>query len=145
VPLAILPDTLEEEMRHVLTRPPSFPRVPVDQLLPVEEHVGWQVVCGDPGRWRVGVCSPELCRRDQISELERHDCPELFCLLQGRMVLVLGGPGGEREVELHPGQPILVEAPHNGYCPDGPHSGLAIVVERDSFDTEYRTVEGWRR
>ena len=39
---------------------------------------------------------------------------------------------------------VLVKAPHSGYCPDGPHTGVAFVVERDAFETEYRTVEEWR-
>lgn len=135
-------------MRRVETRPPSFPSVPVDQPLSLEERVGWQVVCGDTGRWRAGVASPALSRRDQVLELERHDCPELFVLLWGRMVLVLADPeaeGGVREVELQPGRPVLVEAPHNGYCPEGPHTGAAFVVERDSFDTEYRQIDEWYR
>ena len=34
-------------------------------------------------------------------------------------------------------EPVLVTAPHAGFCPDGPHSGRALVVERDAFDTKY--------
>jgi hypothetical protein len=36
-----------------------------------------------------------------------------------------------------------VTAPHNGFCPNGPHSGTALVIERDSFDTEYRPPREW--
>ena len=132
-------------MRKVETRPPSFPVAPVDVPLGMRAGERWQVVAGDGGHWRVGMYSPENGRAADVSELERHDCPELFLLLSGRVTLVLSdGAGGSREVPLEPGKPVLVESPHSAYCPDGPHTGLAFVVERDSFDTEYREVAEWR-
>ena len=134
-------------MRRVETRAPSFPTAAVDELLAAAEGRTWQVLCGDAGHWRVGIYAPALCRREEIRELERHDCPELFCLLGGRLTLVLAdadAPGGLRELPLAVGRPVLVAAPHDGFCPDGPHTGAALVVERDSFDTEYRSPEEWR-
>lgn len=130
-------------MRQVQTRPPSFPQVTADAPLEVQPARVWQVVCGDAGHWRAGVYSPSLAARAQVQELERHDCPELFVLLRGRLILVVAGPGGVRELELQQGKPVLISAPHSGYCPDGPHTGAAFVVERDSFDTEYRGVMQW--
>ncbi|MBM4371936.1 MAG: hypothetical protein FJ098_09795, partial [Deltaproteobacteria bacterium] len=76
-------------------------------------------------------------------ELERHDCPELFLLLEGSLTLVLACDGELRDVALEPGRPILVEAPHGGYCPDGPYTGAALVIERDAFNTEYRDRGSW--
>jgi hypothetical protein len=134
-------------MRQVQTRPPSFPDAPTDELLAVAEAQRWQVLCGDTGHWRVGIYAPSLSRREEIRELERHDCPELFCLLRGRLTLLLAdaaAPGGVRELPLEVGRPVLVSSPHDGFCPDGPNTGVALVVERDSFDTEYRSAEEWR-
>jgi hypothetical protein len=53
------------------------------------------------------------------------------------------GEGGVREQELRPLEPVLVASPHAGYCPDGPHTGIALVVERDAFTTEYREPGAW--
>ena len=132
-------------MRFVETRPPSFPKAPVDALLQPIPGERWQVLCGDAGHWRVGIYSPpEACITD-CCELERHDCPELFLLLSGQVTLVLSdGTGSIRELPLQAGQPVLVETPHTAYCPDGPHSGTCFVVERDAFDTEYRLPADWR-
>lgn len=130
-------------MRKVQTRPPSFPEVASNELLEPEPARVWQVVCGDAGHWRTGIYSPSASAREQLAQLERHDCPELFILLEGRLILVLGEHKQLRELELQPGRPVLVRAPHNGYCPEGPHTGRALVVERDAFDTEYREVSEW--
>jgi hypothetical protein len=134
-------------MRRVETRPPSFPAVACDAPLSPTERAVWQVLCGDAGHWRGGLYSPALAGREEVRELERHDCPELFLLLRGRLTLVLaddGADGGARELALEAGRPVLVTAAHGGYCPDGPHTGVAFVVERDSFDTEYRPLQDQR-
>lgn len=130
-------------MRLVSVTPPSFPAAAPDEPVAVTEGLRWQVLCGDAGHFRVGVFSPAATRADELAELERHDCPELFCLLEGRITLLLAGPDGLRELELEPGRPVLVTSPHDGFCPDGPHAGRALVVERDAFTTEYRTPVEW--
>ena len=130
-------------MRAVDTIPPSFPQVAANTLLDAAAGVRWQVLCGDAGHWRLGVYSPPEITREEIEELEWHDCPELFVLLDGRLSLLLVEGGRERRVDLEPGRPTLVTAPHTGLCPDGPHTGRALVVERDAFHTEYRTVTEW--
>lgn len=125
-------------MRTVKTRKPSFPELPPDGWTAPPRGETWQVICGDTGHWRAGLYSPEFSRADQCQELERHDCPELFFLVSGRLTLVIEeAAGGVREVELEAGRGLLVTSPHNGFCPDGPHTGLALVVERDEFDTVY--------
>ncbi len=130
--------------RFARTASPSFPQVPPDVPLGPFPPGRWQVLCGDGGHWRVGLYSPELSSLEEVRELERHDCPEFFWLVSGHVTLVLSdGAGGLREVPLEPGRPVLVEAPHSGYCPDGPHTGVALVVERDVFSTEYRTGDEW--
>ncbi len=135
-------------MRRVQTDRPSFAPAPVDQLLSPEESCRWQVLCGDERHWRVGLYAPPEASLAEVAELERHDCPELFLLVRGRLTLVLSAPDdprGVRELPLEPGRPVLVQAPHSGYCPDGPHTGTAFVVERDAFETEYRSIEEWRQ
>ena len=132
-------------MRKVEVKPPSFPPVRADAPLEIKPGLRWQVLCGDQGHWRVGVYSPPETKASDCVELERHDCPEYFHLLSGRLTLLVHGPDGLREVPLEPGRPVLVSSPHCGFCPDGPHSGVALVVERDAFSTEYRPPLEWAR
>lgn len=132
-------------MRTVQTRPPSFPGVATETPLSTEPRKVWQVLCGDTNHWRVGMYSPSATCAADLPELERHDCPELFLLIQGHLTLLVAEGNGTRELVLEPGKPVLIEAPHSGFCPDGPHTGMAFVVERDAFDTLYRTVGEWTR
>lgn len=131
-------------MRRVSTRPPSFPNAKLNELLTIEPKLRWQVLCGDAGHWRVGIYSPPESSRDDVVELERHDCPEFFLLLEGALTLVISNRGRVRDLPLKPGKPVLVTAPHSGYCPGGPHTGSALVVERDEFETEYQPVREWQ-
>jgi hypothetical protein len=124
-------------MREVQTRYPSFPAVETEQPLAIEPERNWQVLCGDRDHWRVGIYSPAATSAEQIAELEQHDCAELFCLLAGKLTLLVARNRQLEQLVLEPGRPVLVDAPHAGFCPDGPHSGRALVVERDSFDTRY--------
>jgi len=130
-------------MRKVTTRPPSFPEAAPNTLFSPEQKAQWQVICGDRDHWRVGLYMPKEASRADVHELERHDCPELFLLLSGALTLVVSEHGAMRELPLEIGRPTLITAPHSGYCPGGPHTGVALVVERDSFDTEYRDVADW--
>jgi len=131
-------------MRKAGTRPPSFPEAALNALIAPEKKVRWQVLCGDRDHWRVGIYMPAEASRAEVKELERHDCPEFFLLLSGALTLVLSEGGAVRELPLEIGRPALVTAPHSGFCPDGPHTGAALVVERDAFDTEYRGVTEWK-
>lgn len=130
-------------MRRIEVRSPSFPEARPNLPLPAEDERVWQALCGDPGRWRTGLYSPEKTGPGECEEFERHTCPELFTLLSGRIVLLVVTGGNVVSIELEPGKPVLVTDPHNGYCPDGPFTGRALVVERDAFTTEYRTAEEW--
>ena len=124
-------------MRTVKTRTPSFPLVDSDEPITPARDPVWQVLCGDAGRYRVGLYSPMATGPDDISELEQHDCPEFFWLVEGRLTLLLAKNRKLIELELEPNKPVLVSAPHAGFCPDGPQTGRALVVERDSVDTRY--------
>jgi hypothetical protein len=130
-------------MRTVHVKAPSFPEVQPDTPLELEPHRLWQVVAGDQEHWRAGVYSPVASSPAELPELERHTCPELFLLLDGRVTLLIHDGAGVRQLPLEPGKPVLVTSPHSGFCPDGPHTGRAFVVERDLFSTEYRTPEDW--
>ncbi|MHB8877260.1 MAG: hypothetical protein ACYC8T_26475 [Myxococcaceae bacterium] len=124
-------------MRLEKTRAPSFPDARVNAPLGAAKGVRWQVLCGDSGHWRVGLYSPAETSAPECQELEQHDCPELFLLTSGRMTLLLSEEGALRELPLELGRPVKVEGPHSAFCPDGPHCGVALVVERDEFDTGY--------
>jgi len=129
--------------RMVYTHAPSFPEVIFQSPIPHQEKIGWQVLCGDTGQWRVGIASPAEAQLADNAEFEQHDCPELFLLLWGKMTLATIEDGEIHHHKLQIGKPILVTAPHTGYCPDGPHQGAAFVVERDTFRTEYRRANDW--
>ncbi len=124
-------------MRTVTTKRPSFPDAPVNVPLEFIEGERWQVPCGDGGHWRMGFYSPEFGSAADIEELEWHDCPELFLLIEGKVSLVLSDDEGERIVALEPKKPVLVTCRHAGFCPKGPFTGVCAVIERDAFETEY--------
>lgn len=129
-------------MRIVNVSPPSFPEhAPINEPLTPISNERWQVLCGDTAHWRVGVYSPSETGLDDVEELETHDCPELFVLMEGELTLVLWEDGALRELPLSVHHPVLVTMPHNGYCPGGPHTGTALVVERDRFTTRYHRLE----
>ncbi len=132
-------------MRTVHVQPPSFPEVEPNAPLDIEPERLWQVLCGDGEHWRAGVYSPAASSAAELPELERHTCPELFLLLEGRVTLLLHDGERVRELPLEIGKPVLVTQPHSGFCPDGPHTGKVFVVERDIFSTTYETPEGWSR
>lgn len=130
-------------MRRVKVEPPSFPAAPANALLEGAAGKLFQVLCGDAGAWRLGLYSPAATRAEDCAELERHTCPELFLLLSGKVSLVLAEGSGLRILALESGRPALITLPHAGFCPDGAHTGTALVVERDTFETEYRSPREW--
>lgn len=127
--------------RKIEVKAPSFPEVNGTDPIVTEMEKRWQVLCGDASHWRTGIYSPELTSPDQIEELERHSCPELFLLLDGKVILLVQEEKELKKVELELGKPVLVKGWHSGYCPNGPHTGRVFVVERDEFITEYKSVK----
>jgi hypothetical protein len=130
-------------MKKVITEKPSFPKFNLNKLLTPHGKERWQVICGDEDHWRLGVYSPEYSQESDILELESHNCPELFILLEGRVSLLLFNEEtkGFETLELEQGKPIMVDTWHDGFCPDGPFTGKALVVERDQFETLYKNRE----
>ncbi len=101
----------------------------------------WRVVFRDRDRWQVGIYVPENASAEEVAVLERHTCPELFLLLEGRVVLVVSEDGSStREVEMEPGKLYVVEEWHNAYRPGG-GKGVALVVEAPDVQTEYASLK----
>ena len=98
----------------------------------------WKVHFKDEGNWLLGVWIPEFSSREEVSYLERHEKPELFLLLKGKIVMLLSEDGKNiKEVELESGKPLVVYGWHNGYRVG---EGEALVVEWDGNTTEYLEV-----
>ena len=121
---------------------PSFPKVKLDRLLKKPSlKKRWQVLCGDKDHWRIGLYSPEFKSVPDIERFEKHTCPEYFMLVKGNVSLALLERKAKKDiikiVKLKPFQPILAETWHCGFCPDGKHTGSALVVERDQFTSYY--------
>lgn len=116
----------------------AFPAFPMHKLISAKPGKKFQVLAGDKNHWRVGLGSPAFDRRDQITELEKHSCPEMFLLLKGNVTMVMDDGKGERELILKPMKPVMVSCWHRSYCPDGPHTGMVLIVERDDIRTVFR-------
>ena len=85
------------------------------------------------------IYSPEANSIDAIDRLEKHDCPELFILLSGAISIVIKNNNKLEIIKLEPLKPILIDTWHSGFCPNGKHTGTALVVERDEFTTVYQS------
>jgi hypothetical protein len=132
----------EVYVKIVKTRYPSFPDAKTDNPLIIKKRRRWQVICGDRGHYRVGAYSPEFTSEKEIKVLEKHSCDEFFMLINGSMsLLLIDDRGKEKILKLEPLKPVFVRDWHNGFCEKGQFTGMAIVVERDEFTTEYRTRE----
>lgn len=116
----------------------SFPKFALNKSLKPQDKKRWQVLCGDKNHWRVGYYSPPEGKASEVKALEKHTCVELFLLLGGQVTLILDDDRGEYELPLEPLQPVMVTDWHCGYCPKGPFTGVAMVVERDKFTTVHQ-------
>ena len=123
---------------------PSFPDVTANILLESCSDTQWQVLCGDKDHWRVGYYSPVATSLEEVGKLEKHSCPELFLLLEGKVTLLLSDGKGIRTLELEKFKPVLVDSWHNGFCPEGPLYAKVLIVERDHFHTEYRVLKDFK-
>lgn len=128
-------------MKQEIVTNPSFPNINFNQLLNIKEPSRWEVLCGDENHWRAGFYSPEFSKEDEILEFENHNCPEFFLLIEGEMSLLLFHEKNREfeRINLETGKPIMISAWHNGFCPKGPYTGKALVIERDTFETVLKT------
>ena len=98
----------------------------------------WRVVFKE-GRWLCGFYRPEFRRREEIIKLEKHNAPELFLLLEGKITLVIKEEGRRiKEIEMKKGEIIVLDCWHNAYSRDG--RGVALVVEREDIETEFMKI-----
>lgn len=96
----------------------------------------WDVIFNEGKNWRVGIYRPKPKSAAEIKELEQHDCPESFLLLEGHLVMLhKNADGSIAEKKLQPMELTTFTEAHAGYSPDG--SGVAFVVENAKFETIY--------
>lgn len=95
----------------------------------------WTVIAQDTKYWRVGVYHPEFSSAYQITQLEKHSCPELFICANAPCGILLMVDGKEIQYILNPNEAIMVTEYHNGFkvAPEG----YFIVVEQTDFTTEF--------
>jgi hypothetical protein len=92
----------------------------------------WEVLFRE-GNWLVGLYCPERASREEVQELEKHDFPELFYLVDGEVTLLVGEK--VKEVKLTRDRAVVVEDWHNAYG-----KGKVLVVEREGVKTEFRPL-----
>lgn len=95
----------------------------------------WEVIFQDHGSWRSGIYKPESRDPAEITELEKHTCPELFICMNGSAGLLIRDGAREHAVSFKPGESLLVSEYHNGFLVD--ENGYFLVIERTSFTTSY--------
>ncbi|MCP4134011.1 MAG: hypothetical protein GY754_23775 [bacterium] len=95
----------------------------------------WHVAFEDSGYWRTGIYKPECNSVEEIQELEKHTCPELFLCCGGKMGLLVSDGSNEEIIHMEPGEAIELTEYHNGFAVDP--EGYFFVVERTDFSTEY--------
>ena len=90
----------------------------------------WKVVFKDSDKWLCGIYVPEFRSREEITFFEKHDGPEMFTLIDGKVTLVLRDERGrEQRVPLSKRKLVVVDEWHNAYRPKGA-KGIALVIER---------------
>ena len=99
----------------------------------------WDVIFNEGSHWRVGIYRPKYRSAAEITELEQHNCPEAFLLLQGNLTMLYRDADGSlREKQLQPLELTTFTEPHAGFSADS--CGVAFVVENVKFDTVYTDV-----
>lgn len=112
------------------------------KIINISPKERWKVVFKDNNYWQIGIYVPEYTSRDNIKNLEKHDGPELFYLVEGRIILLISKDLSEfEEIEMKPGKIYIVDEWHNAYRPNG-EKGVALVIERTNTKTIYASIKG---
>jgi len=105
--------------------------------IPVRPKQRWEVVFEENGKWRCGIYVPEYTSKNQVECLEKHNAPELFLLVKGKIVLLLSHDSKEVvEVPMKEEVVYIVDEWHNAYRPNG-EEGVALVIERTDIETKF--------
>ena len=106
---------------------------------PITANKEWEVIFNEGTNWRIGIYRPKYRSADEITELEQHNCPESFLLLQGELTMLYRDSAGVLQHKpLKPMELVTFTEPHAGFSPD--HSGIACVVENAKFSTIYTDI-----
>ncbi|MEM2154805.1 MAG: hypothetical protein QXY76_07820 [Nitrososphaeria archaeon] len=110
------------------------------QEIALEGSGRWFVVFKDNNRWQCGIYVPEYFSKDEVAYIEKHDGPELFYLVDGKVVLVLSADGKNFvEVPMKKGIIYIVDEWHNAYRPNG-SKGIVLVIEKTNIKTEFLNI-----
>lgn len=94
----------------------------------------WKVIFRHKNNWLCGIYIPEFTDACEIQKFEKHNGPELFLLLQGKVTLVLLEGNKRRKVPLKKDEVVIVNTWHNAYRPKG-GKGVVLVIEKDNIST----------
>jgi len=111
------------------------------QEIPIKPKQRWEVVFEENGKWRCGIYVPEYSSRNEVKYLEKHNAPELFLLVKGKIILLLSEDSKNVvEKPMEEGKIYIVTEWHNAYRPNG-CEGVALVIERLDIETEYAEIK----
>lgn len=108
--------------------------------IPIKSKIRWRVVFQDTGSWRCGIYVPEHKSKEEIKVLEKHNIPELFLLIEGKISLLIKENEKLKVLPLKKNEIVIVDTYHNGFSPAG-KKGIALVIERDTFETTYLNLK----
>jgi len=97
----------------------------------------WNPVFKDDKRWLLGFYKPQAKSLKEIDYLEKHKYPELFLLIEGKIILVIKEKKDSpiKKLALKKGEVVIINCWHNGYAlePDS----TALVIESSDNPTQY--------
>ena len=106
---------------------------------PLQSKKRWKVIFRHKNNWLCGIYVPEFTDSSEIQKFEKHNGPELFLLLQGKVTLVLLKHKKYKEIPLKKHEIVIVNTWHNAYRPKG-SKGVVLVIERDNISTQWKRV-----
>jgi len=99
----------------------------------------WKIIFRHKNNWLCGIYIPEFTDVSQIKKFEKHDGPELFLLLEGKVTLVLLEGNKRCKVPLKKNKIVIVNTWHNAYRPKD-SKGVVLVIEKDNISTISKNI-----